>query len=114
MKERTAHERHLYSKVGGFWAALLHNFHRWGRWPNINEIFFGDEQQVRILLTPLERDAADLLWRQSDPRLRLEESGDEWIMPGSQLEPLLRRFRREESAQASRETSEPSKRERQP
>jgi uncharacterized protein YaaR (DUF327 family) len=89
-------------------------FHRWGRWPNISEIFFGDEQQVRILLTPLERDAADLLWRQRDRRLRPEESGDEWITPGSQLEPLLWRFSREESAQASRETSEPSEGERQP
>jgi hypothetical protein len=54
ISEHTAHEKHLYSKVGGFWPALSQNFHRWGKWSNINEIFFHDEQQVRILLTLLE------------------------------------------------------------
>jgi hypothetical protein len=54
---------------------------------------------------PLGREEADALWRRSDRRLSEQDVGNERILPGSPLEPILRQLRRDASAQPSREGS---------
>jgi hypothetical protein len=48
MNEHAEDEKHLYSIVRGFWAALLLFFHQFGKWPTIFEIFTANQDQVRI------------------------------------------------------------------
>lgn len=105
--EHERFETTLYSRVGGFWASLLRCFMSSGRWPTVLEIFTSDQERVRIDMAPLPRMTADILWKQGERRLTHEQLVDTRVLPGTPLEPLLRRFRRDASAQSSRETSAP-------
>jgi hypothetical protein len=102
----------MYSKVGGFWSSLLRCFHVSGKWPTLLDIFTSDTEQVQIEMSPMARFGADIIWKQGQHRLTYKELADTRILPGTRLELLLRRFRRDASSQSSRDTSAPRERER--
>jgi hypothetical protein len=62
----------------------------------MSEIFFTDAR-AEIRLAPIDRPAAEHIWKANERMLTAENLHDERLLPGSPLEDLLHRLRRQGS-----------------
>jgi hypothetical protein len=91
--------------VGGFWAAVICYLNEKHTWPTIKDIFYADEAEARIEVIPLQKEAADRLWKTSYHKHTETDIGHIRILRGSSWEDAIHFLRRRASTQTSTETS---------
>jgi hypothetical protein len=106
LRHHTGTENELYNQMGGFWAAIICVINETGEWPWVHEILaIREEGQIAFTTELLDKEPWDEAWRQGEKRISVRDLPTR-IPPGSPLESILHRLRRQACAQIAEE--EPS------
>jgi hypothetical protein len=100
------HERFLCNEVGGFWAPIICYLNEKHTWPTIKDIFYADEAKAQIEVIPLQKEAADRLWKTSYHKHTEADIGHIRILQGLPWEDAIHFMKRITSTQTSTETSD--------
>jgi hypothetical protein len=98
-------ERFLYHELSGFWAPIISYLNEKHTWSTIKDIFYTDEAKTRIEVIPLQKEAADRLWKTAYHKNTEADIGHISILQRSPWEDAIH-FMKTAGTQTSTETSD--------